>query len=52
VQLTDLLGRVLMEYKLQSRNEFNVSKLGSGIYLVRVKVDGHKQQVERVVVER
>jgi hypothetical protein len=52
VQLTDLLGRVLMEHKLQSRNEFNVSKLGSGIYLVRVKVDGHKQQVERVVVER
>ncbi|MEZ4930880.1 MAG: T9SS type A sorting domain-containing protein [Saprospiraceae bacterium] len=52
IQLTDLLGRLLMEHKLQSRNEFNVSKLGSGIYLVRVKVDGYKQQVERVVVER
>ena len=52
VQLTDLLGRVLMEQELQSENQFHVFQLRSGNYAVRVKADGYKQQVERVVVDR
>ncbi len=52
VQLTDLLGRVLIEQKLQSHNQFNVFPLRSGNYAVRVKADGYKQQVKRVVVDR
>ena len=52
VQLIDLLGRVLMEQELQGENQFQVSAVPPGQYMVRVKVDGYKQQVKRVVVDR
>ena len=52
VQLTDLMGRVLIEQELQKENQFNVFQLRSGNYAIRVKADGYKQQVERVVVDR